>query len=265
MNDFSNKYGPWALVTGASSGIGMEFARQLAQGGLNLVLVARREDKLKTLAGEISSRHPVEIRVVIADLTSDDFLSTLKNSTRDLEIGLLINNAGLTVTGPVVDNSLDDELKLLDLNCRAPLVLAHEYGKQMKERRRGGIIFLSSLVAFASVPYWTSYAASKSFNLMLAEGLAAEMKEHNVDVLALCPGFTRTEFVKFARINDMMALDVEPVVQYALKKLGKSRIAVPGVMNKFNSVSTRLLPRFLNSLVFSLVIRPTQKLNMKSG
>src|SRR5690606_2449994 len=127
MSEFKQKYGPWALITGASSGIGMEFARQIAAQGLNLVLVARREDKLNTLAGELKAKYGIEVKVVSADLSGDDFMPALKNTTANLEIGLLVNNAGLTTTGAVVDNKLEDELNLLHLNCRAPLILAHEY------------------------------------------------------------------------------------------------------------------------------------------
>ncbi|OGT64881.1 MAG: hypothetical protein A2W69_01390 [Gammaproteobacteria bacterium RIFCSPLOWO2_02_47_7] len=261
MNEFKQKYGPWALITGASSGIGMEFARQIAEKGLNLVLVARREDRLKTLAEELRGKHSIDVKIIGADLSGDDFLPILKKATSNLEIGLLINNAGLTTTGTVIDNTLEDELNLLHVNCRAPLMLAHEFGKQMRDRKRGGMIFLGSLLSFASVPYWANYAASKSYDLMLAEGLAAEMKEHNVDVLALCPGFVRTEFAEFAKLNDLMAMNVQPVVSLALRKLGKSRAAIPGIMNKLNALSTRLQPRFLNSLIFGLVVRPTQKLN----
>lgn len=261
MSEFKQKYGPWALITGASSGIGMEFAQQLAQQGLNLVLVARREDKLNTLAGELKSKYGIDTKVVTADLSREDFLPALKNATAGLEIGLLVNNAGLTTTGAVVDNKLEDELNLLHLNCRAPLILAHEYGKSMRDRKRGGIIFLGSVLSFASVPVWANYAASKAYDLMLAEGLAAEMKEHHVDVLALCPGFTRTEFAEFAKINDLMAMDAGPVVKTAINKLGKSRIAVPGFMNKLNIFTTRLQPRFLNTFIFGMVVRPTQKIN----
>ncbi len=262
MSEFKQKYGPWALITGASSGIGMEFARQIAAQGLNLVLVARREDKLNTLAGELKAKYGIEVKVVSADLSGDDFMPALKNTTANLEIGLLVNNAGLTTTGVVVDNKLEDELNLLHLNCRAPLILAHEYGKSMRDRKRGGIIFLGSVLSFASVPVWANYAASKAYDLMLAEGLAAEMKEHHVDVLALCPGFTRTEFAEFAKINDLMAMDVEPVVKAALNKLGKSRIAVPGFMNKLNIFTTRLQPRFINTLIFGMVSKPTQQVNL---
>lgn len=261
MNEFKQKYGPWTLVTGASSGIGMEFSRQLAEQGLSLVLVARREDKLKSLAEELKGKYPVDVKVVGADLSRDDFLPALRDATSNLEIGLLVNNAGLTTTGKVIDNTLDEELNLLNVNCRAPLVLAHEFGKPMRERKRGGMIFLGSVLSFASVPYWANYAASKSYDLMLAEGLAAEMKEHNVDVLALCPGFVRTEFAEFAKLNDLMAMDAQPVVSFALRKLGKSKVAVPGIMNKFNVLTTRLQPRFLNTLIFGMVVRPTQMLN----
>jgi len=261
MIEFKQKYGPWALITGASSGIGMEFARQLAERGLNLALVARREDKLKSLATELADKFTIEIKVIIADLSRDDFLPNLKNAVSSLEIGLLVNNAGQVNTGAIVDNTLEEELKLLNLNCRAPLILAHEFGKQMRDRKCGGIIFLGSVLSFASVPYWANYAASKAYDLALAEGLGAEMKEHHVDVLALCPGFTRTEFAEFAKLNDLMATDVQPVVKHALNKLGKSRIAIPGFINKLNGLSTRLLPRFHNTLIFSAVVRPTQRLN----
>jgi short-subunit dehydrogenase len=262
MSEFKQKYGPWALVTGASSGIGMEFARQLAAQGLNLVLVARREDKLNALSSELKSRHGIDAKVVTADLSREDFLPALRSATAGLEIGLLVNNAGLTTTGAVVDNKLEDELELLHLNCRAPLMLAHEYGKAMRDRKRGGMVFLGSVLSFAAVPVWANYAASKAYDLMLAEGLAAEMKEHNVDVLALCPGFTRTEFAEFAKLNDLMAMDAGPVVKTALNKLGKARVAVPGIMNKLNIFTTRLQPRFLNTLIFGMVVKPSQQVNL---
>lgn len=261
MSEFKQKYGPWALITGASSGIGMEFAQQLAQQGLNLVLVARREDRLNTLANELKAKHGIEVKTVSADLSRDDFMPAIKSATANLEIGLLVNNAGFTNTGPIIDNALEDELKMLHLNCRAPLMLAHEYGKPMRDRKCGGIIFLGSVLSFASVPVWANYAASKAYDLMLAEGLAAEMKEHHVDVLALCPGFTRTEFAEFAKINDLMAMDAGPVVKTAINKLGKSRIAVPGLMNKLNIFTTRLQPRFINTLIFGMVSKPTQQAN----
>ncbi len=265
MTDFKQKYGPWALVTGASAGIGMEFAHQLAQLGMNLVLVARRADKLNDLATELRNKYRVDVKVVAADLSREDFLPTLKDATKGVEIGLLVNNAGFGNTGEFIDNTLEDELKLLYLNCRTPLMLAHEYGKAMRDRKRGGIIFLGSVLSFVSVPVWANYAASKGYDLMLAEGLAEEMKKYNVDVMTLCPGMTRTEFAQISKINDLMAMDVAPVVKTALQKLGKTRVAVPGFMNKLNIFTTRLNPRFLNTLIFGAVVRPTQQVNLQAN
>lgn len=262
MNSFKQKYGPWALVTGASSGMGSEFAKQLAAKGLNLILVARRENRLKTIAAELGNRHSIDTRVVTADLSREDFLSDIKNAISDLEVGLLVNNAGFTNTGTLIENTIEDELNLLHVNCRAPLILAHEFGRQMKERQRGGIIFLASTVAFAAVSSWTNYSASKAYDLMLAEGLAVELKEHGIDVLALCPGFTRTEFQRLPTITNAMAMDVEPVIKLALKKLGKSRFTVPGFFNKFASFSTRIQPRALNTFIYEQVIKPVQQYNI---
>jgi hypothetical protein len=197
---------------------------------------------------------------VSADLAGD-FLPAIRSATAGVEIGLLVNNAGLTTTGALVDNRLEDELRLLDVNCRAPLILAHEFGRPMRERRRGGMIFLGSVLSFASVPDWANYAASKSYDLMLAEGLAAELEKSGVDVLALCPGFTRTEFATFAKANDLMAMDAPPVVRAALDKLGRRRIVVPGILNKLNIISTRFAPRFVNTFIFGRVVAQTQQLN----
>ena len=163
----------------------MEFSNQLAGKGLNLILVARQEDRLSTLAVNLKKEHSIETRVVPADLSKEDFLPGIKNTISDLEVGILINNAGCANTGPLVENTLDDELKLLHVNCRASLILSHEFGGQMKERQRGGMIFLASTVAFAAVSSWTNYCASKAYDLMLAEGLAVELKKYGVDVLAL--------------------------------------------------------------------------------
>jgi len=115
MKDFKKSYGPWALVTGASSGIGTEFARQLAERGLNLILVARREERLNALAADLNSKYSTESRIISVDLSRDDFFNEIRSSTTGLEVGLLINNAGFTNTGPLIENDLEDELRLLHL------------------------------------------------------------------------------------------------------------------------------------------------------
>jgi len=138
MNDFAARFGPWAVVTGASSGIGEAFARQLAAKGIHLVLVARRDDRLKRLADDLQGRHAVRTRIVPVDLAADDFLPVIAGATHDLDIGLLVNNAGVLRAGRFLDHDLHDELNQLNLNTRAVLALAHHFGRRLRERRRAG-------------------------------------------------------------------------------------------------------------------------------
>src|SRR5262245_66071672 len=139
MKNFVERFGPWALVTGASSGIGEAFARRLAQIGMNLVLVARREDRLRKLAEELQSQHSVSTRVVPVDLSQDNFLPAIEQATADVSVGLLVNNAGIATTGKFLDNDLGAELALLHVNSRPPLILTHHFGMSMPKPGRGGI------------------------------------------------------------------------------------------------------------------------------
>lgn len=258
LKDFKKKYGPWALVTGASSGIGLEFARQLAVLGLNIILVARRKERLTTLSTELKNKHGVETKVVCADLSRDDFMDGVQSATEDLKVGLLINNAGFGTTGDFVENDLSKEIKMLHVNCRAPLILAHYFGKLMKERKQGGIIFSSSIVAFTAVPLWSNYAATKSYDLLLAEGLSSELKDVGVDVLALCPGTTEAEFQGIAGTKMLMPMKVDLVVTTALKGLGKRRVVIPGWFNSLNVLSLKFQPRSWSAKIFGAVIRYAQ-------
>jgi len=192
MKTFNEKYGPWALVTGASSGIGAVFAKELAAKGLNVVLVARRQDRLEALAKELKSNHAVETHIIVADLTTDSGIEAVKNETSKLEVGLLINNAGVEDSGHFLETSIDTAVAALELNCKTPLILSHHFAKKMKQRKRGGILFMSSLVAFQGTPYIANYAATKAYSLVLAEGLATEL-ENDIDVLSINPGFTNTD------------------------------------------------------------------------
>jgi uncharacterized protein len=253
MKHFVARFGPWALVTGASSGIGEAFAQRLAEMGLNLVLVARREDRLRKLAEELQSRHAVSVRVVAADLSSDDFLALIERATQDVQVGLLVNNAGVATAGTFLDNALEAELALLHLNTRAPLILAHHFGRSMRQLGRGGMIFVASTVAFAAVPAWSNYAASKAYDLALAEGLAKELSTGGISVLALCPGPTRTELWPTGATPRFL-MQPSAVVDVALKQLGRKATVVPGWINSIITFSTRLLPRSWNAAIFGRVI-----------
>ncbi len=252
-DSFREKYGPWAFITGASSGIGAEFSKQLAEKGLNLVLAARRKDRLDSLAIELIEQYGVEVKTVQVDLSRADFMDSIRAVTDPVEVGLLVNNAGVSVDGKFLENSLDDELRMLDINCRAPLVLASEFGNKMVSRKRGGIIFLASMVAFQGTPYWTNYAATKAYSLLLAEGMNYELKKDNVDVLALSPGFTKTELSGNYDFSKAPAkpMDVKPVVESALKEIGHKTFVIPGGMNSFlNFMQKHFLTRSYNTTFF---------------
>ena len=193
MNKFTDKYGDWALITGASKGIGLEFSRQIAANGLNVVLVARSENSLKQLSSSIESDYPLEIRIVAADLTEADGIARLLEATADLDIGLLVNNAGREDSGPFLQIPIDDAIKTIDLNIKVPLQLTQHFAAKMQARGKGGILIMSSIVAFQGVPNIANYVASKAYDLVFAEGIAAELESSNIDVLSVNPGFTNSE------------------------------------------------------------------------
>ncbi len=253
MRNFVERFGPWALITGASSGIGEQFAQRLAGAGMNLVLVARREDRLRKLAEDLQNKHSVGTRVVSVDLTREDFLPLVEQATSDLPIGLLVNNAGFANTGKFLDNDLAAELALLHVNNRAPLILAHHFGRSMRQRGRGGMIFVSSAVAFAGVPLWATYAASKAQELIFVEGLAEEIRRDGISVLVVCPGPVQTEFWS-SGAKPLFLMRPGAIVDIALKKLGRKTTVVAGWTNALAAFSTRLLPRSWNAKIFGRVI-----------
>src|SRR5262245_39303 len=251
---FNERYGPWALVTGASSGIGAEFARQLAELGLNVAILARRRPRLEELAHELEAKSRVRVKVIAADLSQADFLSLIISETEAIEIGLLVNNAGFGLARSFLDHELEKELALLDVNCRGPLVLTHVFGRQMAGRRRGGIIFVSSVSGYLATPYEATYAASKVYELFLAESLGYELKKNGIDVLALCPGSTDTEFHQISGSRAVAAMAVQPVVAKALKNLGRAPVVIPGWHNRLLVYLLKFTPRQVQTLVAGRVM-----------
>src|SRR5262249_44964110 len=212
------------------------------------------EDRLRQLAGELRSRHAVSVRIVDTDLSRADFLPAIERATEDLQVGLLVNNAGVGAPGKFLDHDLDAEVALLHVNIRAPMVLAHHFGRSMRRQGRGGMIFVASTLAFTAIPGWSNYAASKAYLLPFAEGIAKELKSDGISVLAVCPGPTRTEFWPTgSRLS--MAMETDAVVEIALRKLGRRTSVVAGWLNWLTVLSTRLLPRSWNAAIFSRVIR----------
>ena len=246
---FRSKYGPWALVTGAARGMGAEFSRQIADLGVNLLMVDMLADELATTATKIGGSRQVDIRTVAVDLSRQDFLEQLRPSTDDVEIGLIVCSAAHAPIGLFFEQSLDDKLRMVDVNVRAPLMMVEEYGAKMLARRRGGIILIASASALVGVPYVASYAATKAYNLILAESLWAELHDWGVDVLGLMPAATRTtNFVlsqpRLDRARFAAVMEVEPTVREALASIGRSPSRIPGMRNRLTMLlAGRLLPR----------------------
>ncbi len=258
MRNFTEKYGGWALITGASSGIGLEYSKQLAAKQLNVVMVARRAERLEALSEEIKRKYGVDTKVIAADLTTAAGIQAVKDETQQLNIGLLVNNAGREDSGHFLRTSIEEALSTVDLNCRAPLQLTHHFAQIMAKREKGGIIFMSSIVAFQGVPHIANYAASKAYDLVFAEGVAAELKPYNVDVIAVAPGFTKTELSLELNFDGLPMKPMAPelVARKAISSLGRKRITIPGAINKFLYLSGKYLqPRRINTFAFGMVFK----------
>lgn len=259
---FKQKYGPWALVTGASSGIGQEFARQLAAKGLNVAVAARRKERLESLIRELKSTHGVQARAIAVDLTAPDYLDVIEKQTADVEIGLLVNNAGNGVPGAFLKQSLASRSNVVQLNVTAPMQLAYLFGQKMSQRGRGGMLLVSSISGYMGTPYMSNYAATKAYLLTLGEGLNIELKQHGVDVTVLMPGPTRTEMAEVEGTDmskiPMNWMDAGPVAAAALQALGKKPVVVPGKMNKMMTfMMTRVMTRKSAAGMFGGMMKKT--------
>lgn len=240
---FVQKYGPWAVVAGASEGLGAAFASALAARGLNLVLLARRADALEQVAGPLRSR--VEVRTAALDLAAPDLAVQLAAQTDGLDVGLCVYNAAYAPLGPFLAQSLADKQRVLDVNCRGPMIAAHVFGQRMIDRGRGGIVLMSSLTAFCGSPFLAGYGASKAFGLSFGEALWYELAPRGVDVLVCCAGATRTPgFVRSSGPDVPRSMAAEDVVEEALRALGGPPSMIPGRFNRIASLAlTRVLPR----------------------
>jgi len=244
--DWKIRYGDWALVTGASSGLGADFVRQLAQKKMNIILIARRVDNMNAIAEEVENEYGVKTQVIGQDLIKSDAVDNIRNKVGEKEIGVLINNAGYGALGKFHENDYDYQVDMVKLNCVAPVELTHAFIGPMVKRGMGALIFLASTAAYQGVPFFSVYSATKSFNLFLAEGLWGEYRAQGIDIMGLSPGYTATEFQSQAHIKRTRGptpAKSEDVVELALRKLGKKPSIVHGVMNKIGAFSSRLMPR----------------------
>jgi hypothetical protein len=241
------RFGPWALVTGASSGIGKEFARQIAASGIHVALVGRREPLLRTVGAECTRASGVQHRIIPLDLSEPDFLPVLADATRDLDIGLVVSNAGTGNPGKFL--KLDRQLlqETLRLSTMAHLDIAHHFGQKLTERRRGGIILAGAMGAENGVPCMANDGAAKAYVHSLGEALHYEFKPQGVYVTVLAAGFTNTAVLeKFGldpKTMPMKPMSVEQCVFEALSGLLKNRSRI--VPGRLNRIMNALVPASL--------------------
>lgn len=251
----AQKYGPWALVTGASDGIGRAFARFLAAEGLNLILVARREKPLADLAAELGKSHGVQCRVLVADLSDLEAVHRMVDATSDLDVGLLIAAAGFGTSGLFLASDLGVETEMIDLNCTSVAALAWHIGPRLAKRGRGGVVFLSSLLAFHGTAHAANYAATKAYIQTLAEGLRIEWAAQGVDVIASAPGPISSGFAARANMQMAQALPAEVVARVTMQALGRKTTVRPGWLSKLLGWSLAMLPRWGQVMVMTQVMK----------
>ncbi|WP_395733498.1 SDR family NAD(P)-dependent oxidoreductase [Prosthecobacter sp.] len=263
MHTLSNNK-TWALITGASSGFGEEFARQYAAQGHSLILVARRKDRLEKLAESLRPRHPVEVLVEAVDLSDLESVRQLHRRVQDrgITIDVMINNAGYGLQQGFQDTNLPEALGMVQLDITSLTAVTHLFAADMRNRGRGKILLVASLLAYVSVEGFAVYSAAKAYVLRLGEALHREMRRDGITVTTLCPGISDTGFAEAARMQvspelKLLMMKPEPVVRAGIRALNHGRMSVvPGLANKIMALFIRATPRSLHQAVFAKVMNP---------
>lgn len=262
VNSRNKWFGKWAVVTGASAGIGLALAERLAAGGTHLVLTARRADRLADLAAVLSAKRGIRAEFCSSDLTRPEAPAEIHAFTtgKGIEVELLVNNAGFGAFGSIQDIPNPRLLEMIQVNCSAVVSLTQLYIPAMIARRRGDILIVSSVAAFQAVPFLSAYAATKAFDLIFAEGIAEELREFGVHVCALCPGSTTTEFQQVAQQPDRVfrsAETADKVARVGLAALEESRsFVISGAKNRLMVETERLAPRQFIARMAGKMMRP---------
>ena len=245
MTTFRERYGRWAVVAGASEGLGAAFGHALAARGCDVVLLARREAALADVAASIRARHGVEVETRALDLADPALAARLGEVAAGRELGVAVYNAAYSFIGPLLAPPLSEALRVVDVNCRGPLVFAHALVPSMVERRRGALVLMSSLAGFQGAPGLATYAASKAFTTVLGESLASELRPQGVDVLVSAAGAIRTpSYLRTTKKEAPGTLSAEAVAERTLSALGARSLLVPGAVNQVaRFVLGRVLPR----------------------
>ncbi|HEX5840370.1 MAG TPA: SDR family NAD(P)-dependent oxidoreductase [Anaerolineales bacterium] len=258
---FADRYGSWAIVAGASEGLGAEYARQLASRGLNLVLIARRRELLQSLAAQLMKKYAVRTKLLALDLSAPDAAEQIVQKTMDIDLGLLVYNAAYSAVGPFLDRSMDEHLREVHTNIHSPLKLVYLLSQRFHARGRGGVLLMASLSAFQGSPYISTYAATKAFNIVLAESLWEEWRARNVDVLVCIsgavstPNYLASQPKRTGGLGDR-SMPPDQCVEEALEALGKQPYIIPGRMNRLASFVMRyLMPRKMAIMFMGRTLR----------
>jgi len=250
------RYGEWALVTGASAGIGLEFARAIAREGVAVVLTARRVDRLNSLAAELRQEHNVDTRVVAADLAAADGADRLADAVADLPIAILVNNAGFGYAGRFDKLATERLRAMVRVNCEAPVVLTSRILPSMVQRGRGAVIIVGSVAGRQPLPLHALYSATKAFDQILGEALWGEFRGSGIDAIVLEPGPTQTEFQQVAgeQTGPNHGEPAENVVRVAFDALGRKPSVISGWFNWARANAVRLVPRSTAAIIAKKVV-----------
>lgn len=254
-NRLLEKYGPWAVVTGASSGIGRACAVELAEAGFGVLLAARGGGALEGLAGELRGRFGTRTAVCVCDLSTPDGRAELIAAASVLDIGLFVAAAGFGTSGNFLEIPLEEELAMMEVNCRAVVELVRPFAESFVDRGRGGVVLFGSLVGFQGVPRSATYSATKAFVQSFGEALHHELRPRGVDVLVSAPGPVRTGFADRARMTMGFADAPGPVAIGTLKALGKQCSVTPGPIGKLLTWSLATAPRFLRIRILAGIMQ----------
>lgn len=260
-SEFKQRYGPWAVVTGASEGIGRAIAKELANRGLNLVLIGRRSTTLAELANHLLKINSgISIRTLALDVSASNAMNVLQEFTETLEVGLFVGAAGFGSSGEFRAQKIENELNMIEVNCKAVVGETHYFLNQMIPRGRGGVILFSSLVAFQGVPYSATYSATKSFIQNFAEALHFETKSYGIDILATAPGPVNSGFANRAHMKMASAATPEEIASGTLLALGHRITVRPGFLSKLLGYSILSLNRWGRVQVMKKIMKGMAKI-----
>ncbi|XOV94350.1 MAG: SDR family NAD(P)-dependent oxidoreductase [Bacteroidota bacterium] len=251
---FKKKYGDWAVITGASSGIGLAIAEELAKIGLNLIINSRSETRLQEIATHFSNNYKIETVVVTADLSTTEGIEKVISSSKGKEVGLFIPSAGFGTSGYFTNSILEQEVNMLSVNVEAVLKLTHHFSKRFVKQGRGGIIFLSSIVAFQGVPYASNYASTKAYIQSFAEALTVELKPYGVDVLSAAPAAVESGFGNRANMKMANSMRPQDISTEIINALGRKSNVLPGSLTKVLTYLLKTVPRWAKVKIMKQVM-----------